>query len=98
MAINIMIKNQERVVEEVDEEEEKYTLALSILNFLKHVSKEVKTKDQLKNKGEVLKRILFAEQCHTRDFSFVVTPIEVEVTQMGMDFESLRGAIQQGYM
>lgn len=85
------------MVEEADEEEEKYTLALSILNFLKHVSKEVKTKDQLKNKGEVLKRILYAEQQHTRDFQFVITPIEIEVTQMGMDFEALRGAIQQGF-
>jgi len=73
-------------------------LALSILNFLKHVSNEVKTKDKLKNKGEVLKRILYAEQAGTRDFSFVITPVEVEVTQMGMDFESLRGAIQQGHM
>lgn len=57
----------------------------------------MKTKDQLKNKGEVLKRILYAEQQHTRDFQFVITPIEIEVTQMGMDFEALRGAIQQGF-
>jgi len=40
LAINIMMKNQERQMDDVDEEEEKYTLALSILNFLKHVSKE----------------------------------------------------------
>ena len=44
-AINIMTKNQERAVDDIEEEKEKYTLALSILNFLKHVSKENKTKD-----------------------------------------------------
>ena len=45
LAINILQKNQERMVDDVEEEAEKYTLSLSILNFLKHVSKESKTRD-----------------------------------------------------
>ena len=40
-----MVKNQERSIEDEEEEEEKFILALSILNFLKHVSQEAKTKD-----------------------------------------------------
>ena len=55
LAINILSKNQLRVVDDLEEETEKYTLSLSIVNFLKHVSKESKTKDQLKNKGDVLR-------------------------------------------
>ena len=35
-----MLKNQLREVEDDDEEIEKYTLALSILNFLKVASKD----------------------------------------------------------
>ena len=97
LAIAIMTKNQEREVDCAEEEFEKSTLALSILNFLKHVSKESKTKDQLKNKGDVLKRILYSEQTYTRLYRYVLTPVEVETTQLGMDFESLRAAIQQGY-
>jgi len=62
LAINILSKNQLRVVEDLEEETEKFTLSLSIVNFLKHVSKESKTKDQLKNKGDVLRNILYAEQ------------------------------------
>ena len=45
LAINILTKNQERQVDDIDEEEEKYTLSLSVLNFLKHVTKESKTRD-----------------------------------------------------
>ena len=50
------------MVDDENEELEKYSLSLSILNFLKRVSDEPQTKDQLCNKGEVLKRTLFAEQ------------------------------------
>ena len=41
--------------------------------------------------------MLYAEQSQTREYEFVITPVEVETTQMGMDFESLRSAIQQSY-
>ena len=34
-ALNILQRNLERVVEHQDDDEEKYTLSLSILNFLK---------------------------------------------------------------
>ena len=88
-----MEKNQERQVDDAEEEGEKYTLSLSILNFLKHVSKESKTRDQLKNKGEMLKNILFSEQEYTKEFEFLETPVEVETTMIGMDFEALRNAI-----
>ena len=39
-SLKIMLKNQLREVEDDDEEIEKYTLALSILNFLKVASKD----------------------------------------------------------
>ena len=80
-AIAIMIKNQERLVDDsIEEENEKCFLSLSVLNFFKHISKEIKTKDLLCHKAEILKRFLHAEQTYTYDHSFVLTPIEIEIT------------------
>jgi len=96
-AIAIMLKNQERRVDDEEEEEEKYTLALSVVNFLKHVSKESKTRDQLKNKSEVLKKLLFDEFDKTTQTKFRLTPVEIESTQMGLDFEALLYAIRTSH-
>lgn len=50
LGIEILQMNQERTVDDLEEETEKYTLALSILNFFKHASLEAKTKNQLNDK------------------------------------------------
>lgn len=71
---------------------------MSILNFLKHVSRENQTKDQLKGKGEMLRRILYAEQQYTTSHRFKMTPVEIETTELGNEFESLRGTIQGSHL
>ena len=43
LAIMILIKNQQRNIDDFEEEKEKITLSLAIINFLKHVSKDRET-------------------------------------------------------
>lgn len=83
LALDILQSNQARMVDDLEEETEKYTLALSILNFFKFASLETKTKDQLKDKPEVLKQILYSEQKFTHSDEFLITPVEIETTQLG---------------
>ena len=61
LALNILAKNQERHVEDFQEESEEYTLSLNIVNFLKHISKDEKTKGFLDNRGHLLQQILLLE-------------------------------------
>ena len=61
LAINIMTTNQDRIVSDLDEEYEKTTLAISILNFLKFVSNDPNLSLELEKHGNVLKAVLFAE-------------------------------------
>ena len=68
------------MVDDEEEEWEKYVLSLSILNFFKFASEVDQTKMHLKNRSELLKQILYAEQECTQTESFVKTPIEIEDT------------------
>ena len=61
IALNVLQKNQLRVVDDEDEEIEKYTLSVSILNFLKYVSLNKKLSSNLIGKGQVLAVVLSAE-------------------------------------
>lgn len=62
LAIKILLMNQCRVVEEPDEEEEKTILAISIVNFLKFVSKDsTYLANELIKYKDVLKAVLYAE-------------------------------------
>ena len=83
-------------MDDLEEEEEKYTLSLSILQFLKHVTKESKTRAYLEDQGEMLLNILYSEQEYTVSPEFIEIPVEVEATQLGRNFEKLRDAIVQG--
>jgi hypothetical protein len=60
-SLTILRKNQLREVDDEDEEEEKYTLSLSILNFLKFVSRDPKLQGQLANRADVLSEVLAAD-------------------------------------
>ena len=60
-ALQILKRNQQRVVDDEEEEWEKYVLSLSILNFFKFASEVEQTKMHLKNRSDELKQILFAE-------------------------------------
>jgi hypothetical protein len=57
-ALSILRKNHQRQVDDEEEEWEKYTLSLSILNFLKFVSKDSKLRAQLSNRAEILSDVL----------------------------------------
>ena len=57
-ALSILRKNHQRQVDDEVEEWEKYTLSLSILNFLKFVSKDSKLRAQLSNRAEILSDVL----------------------------------------
>lgn len=64
LAINIMTKNQERICVEEEEELEKTTLSLSILNYFKFISKDNDIKHHLEVQGlnnGTMKKILHAE-------------------------------------
>lgn len=64
LAIKFLTINQNRTVSEFDEEEEKFTLSLAIVNFLKFISKDNVTKPMLNKIGRkelTLRKILFAE-------------------------------------
>ena len=78
-------------MDDPEEEEEKYILSLSILNFFKFASEADQTKVHLKNKQEILKKILYSEQQNT--IYYKDTPIEVEDTYLGHSFDALRNAI-----
>ena len=60
------------------------------------MTKESKTRVYLEDQGDILLTILYSEQEYTMSTEFIETPVEVEATQLGRDFEKLRDAIIQG--
>jgi hypothetical protein len=97
-ALNILQRNLERVVEHEDDDREKYTLSLSILNFLKASSHEdarpmrkyLRVDDK---KMEIFKSILRNEDLYS--LSQVQTvPIDIENTRMGREISCLMNTIQ----
>jgi len=59
-----LIRNQERQVED-EEGEEKLSLSLSCILFLKACSAKNEMKKFLRDKGDKLKMVLYAEQTFT---------------------------------
>ena len=45
---------------------------------------------------DTLKKMLFYEQTNTCNTAFILTPVEVETTQLGMNFAALKSVISQG--
>lgn len=60
-ALNILKKNMQRIIDDPDEEEEKYTLSITLLHFLKWISANPKLRSMLQNCGEVLTSVLVSE-------------------------------------
>mmetsp|Transcript_7293 Transcript_7293/g.5589 ORF Transcript_7293/g.5589 Transcript_7293/m.5589 type:complete len:80 (+) Transcript_7293:857-1096(+) len=77
-----------RVVGDEDEAEEKLTLSLSCLHFLKFASISSDLRRYMENRGDLMQKALFNEQKNT-SYAFSKWPIEVEDTQMGMTVEVL---------
>ena len=79
-----------------DEEKEKNYLGLSILNFLKYVTKDSSINKMLATYGsqeDTLKKMLYYEQTNTCNTAFILTPVEIETTQLGMNFAALKSVI-----
>ena len=90
LALDILTKDMDRKVDDsIDEEQEKYTLALSIINFLQFVSEEDQTKHILAKQSKFLKPILMAEQENLGSNMFLKIPIEIETTALGSRLKSL---------
>jgi hypothetical protein len=89
--LSILKKNQSRLIEDAAEEKEKYTLSLSILNFLKFVSSDESLQTHLYGKSDVLAQILASEQTST--VQMLRVPIDLESTQIGTQILSLRDVI-----
>ena len=51
----------QRIIDDPDEEEEKYTLSITLLHFLKWISANPKLRSMLQNCGEVLTSVLVSE-------------------------------------
>ena len=43
--------------------------------------------------GDTLKKMLYYEQTNTCNTAFILTPVEIETTQLGMNFAALKSVI-----
>jgi len=63
--LNILQRNLARITEIDEDDKEKYSLSLSILNFLKASSKAQYMKKYLQNKTHIFKQILMTEDLNS---------------------------------
>lgn len=92
--LEILLKNQKRKIEDEDEAEEKMMLSVSCLYFLKEASRSPQMHKSLKEDDfkEYFTENLLAEQ----NFTFKNhqnIPIEIEYTDLGSSFLSLRDSL-----
>ena len=91
-AVNILSRNLIRVVEIDEEDSEKYTLSLSILNFLKASSDKPMMKKYLKGKNALFRKILTNEDTHSSKLIKRI-PIDIETTMFGREMHTLTECI-----
>jgi hypothetical protein len=77
-----------RIVEIDDEDKEKYTLSLSILNFLKASSDKPMMKKYLKGKTALFRKILANEDNYSSKLIKRI-PIDIETTMFGREMHTL---------
>ena len=92
--LDILIRNQQRQVEDADEQQEKLELSLSCIMFLKACSLKPNLRLYLSERHEDLKAALYAEQEFTGR-GFVKTPIEIETTWLGRNIGVLLHSVQR---
>lgn len=91
-ALDILIRNQMRVVEDPEEEMEKLALSISCVHFLKFTSINPDLKKYMSNRHEEFKKAVFAdEQCTS--FELSKYPIEIEETWIGRTIDVLIYAV-----
>ena len=60
------------------------------------MTKDVKLFKQLAIRGtqeDTLKKMLYYEQINTCNLAYILTPVEIETTQLGMNFAALKSVI-----
>lgn len=91
-ALDILIRNQMRVVEDPEEEMEKLALSISCVHFLKFTSINPDLKKYMSSRHDEFKQALFAdEQCTS--FELSKYPIELEETWLGRSMDVLIYAV-----
>jgi hypothetical protein len=94
-ALNILSRNLLRVVDQDEEDYEKYTLSLSILNFLKSATHAPLMQRQLRNRKKIFKEILLNEERYSSP-RIEKIPIDIENSFIGRDIiclvDTLRGS------
>lgn len=83
-----MQDNLERETENESESEEKFTLSLSIINYLKACSMQPQFDRYLRNKNKFFKQILINEEFHSSE-QVKTIPIDIENTYMGREMNCL---------
>ena len=86
-ALNILSKNLIRITDE-DEDEEKYALSMSIINFLKASSKAPLMLKYMRQKSAIFKKILISEDMFSSE-NVCHIPIDIENTYIGRDIPCL---------
>jgi len=86
--LNILNKNLMRVSDLQDEDDEKYVLSLSIINFLKASTHAPIMHRHMRGKAHVLKQILMNEDLYS-SIRLKSTPIDIENSFIGRDINCL---------
>ena len=87
-AVNILQRNLIRIVEVEEEDVEKYTLSLSILNFLKASSDKPMMRKYLRGKNSLFRKILTNEDNYSSKLVKSI-PIDIETTMFGREMQPL---------
>lgn len=95
-ALDILIRNLSRDVDDDDEEKEKLQLSISSIHFLKFASDSPDMKRHMLNKHDLVKLALYNEENFTRP-AFMKYPIEIEQTWLGRQFDVLMDTLTGKY-
>ena len=87
--MEVLVRNQARVVHEGEEQEEKLALSLACLQFLKVASRQPEMRRSLLGRNDQLRRLLRLEEGG-------VVAVEVEETWLGRDVGTLVYAVTGG--
>jgi hypothetical protein len=88
MGLDILRRNLMRVVEDEDEDGEKYALSLSIVNFIKASSRCPAMQPYMKNKDTLFRDILINEDLSSSE-QVCRIPIDIENSLVGAEMNCL---------
>ena len=86
--MDFLLQNSARISENEDDDEEKYTLSMSILNFLKCSSMAPLMQEHMLEKDIIFKKILMNEDNNSSQ-TIKEIPIDIENSNMGRSLQCL---------